>query len=116
MAALAGAALLALLCLPHDLWAGLPDLCLFHRFLHLPCPTCGLTRSWAALLHGEFGASFRFHLLGPPLLAGLAIWGALRLRASGAVKWPRPLAWILAILWVGYAVGRMAGCFPWPPA
>ena len=40
-----------------------PSVLLFDR----PCPGCGLTTSWTALIHGQIGASFRAHALGPVL-------------------------------------------------
>jgi hypothetical protein len=42
-----------------------PTVMLFDR----PCPGCGLTTSWTALLHGRVGESLRAHPLGPPLYA-----------------------------------------------
>lgn len=44
---------------------GIP--CPSRLLLHLPCPGCGLTRSWIALWQGEFLTSIRFHPLGLPL-------------------------------------------------
>ena len=42
-----------------------PSVMLFDR----PCPGCGLTTSWTALLHGQIGLSFHAHPLGPILYA-----------------------------------------------
>lgn len=42
-----------------------PSVLLFDR----PCPGCGLTTSWTALIHGQFGYAFHAHPLGPPLYA-----------------------------------------------
>jgi hypothetical protein len=44
--------------------------CPFRAMTHLPCPGCGMTRSVAALLHGNLALSFRYHPLGPPLVLG----------------------------------------------
>ncbi|MBW3622934.1 MAG: DUF2752 domain-containing protein [Armatimonadetes bacterium] len=41
--------------------------CPSRLLLHLPCPGCGLTRSWVALWHGDLLASFRYHPLGMAL-------------------------------------------------
>ncbi|HVC19161.1 MAG TPA: DUF2752 domain-containing protein [Vicinamibacterales bacterium] len=39
-------------------WFGLPPIaCPFHAATGLPCPTCGVTRAFAALLQGRLGAS-----------------------------------------------------------
>lgn len=40
-----------------------PSVLLFDR----PCPGCGLTTSWTALLHGQMGFAFHSHPLGPAL-------------------------------------------------
>jgi len=115
LAALFGAAVLAGLAVPPGIWGGLPDLCLFHRLLGLPCPTCGLTRSWSALLHGQPGAALRFHLFGPALLAGAA-GACLRSLAGAPPRWPgRGWLWGGGLVWGAYALARMAGMFPSPP-
>jgi len=35
------------------------------RILDMPCPGCGLSRSFVALSHGNLWAALRFHPLGP---------------------------------------------------
>ncbi len=45
-----------------------PGICPFAMMTGLPCPGCGLTRSWVAFMHGDVGASFRFNVFGPILL------------------------------------------------
>ncbi len=42
----------------------LPDLCGFHRATGLPCPGCGLTRSWVDLARCDLAASLHHHRLG----------------------------------------------------
>lgn len=57
-----------------------PSVLLFDR----PCPGCGLTTSWTALIHGQIGTAFKAHPLGPILYAifsfiGLgSLWGVIR--------------------------------------
>lgn len=55
-----------------SLWpVGVP-LCLFKHLLHLPCPTCGLTRAFVLLAQGHLSEASRFHALSVPLaMAGL---------------------------------------------
>ena len=42
----------------------LPEICLTKRATGIPCPGCGLTRSWIAAAHGRWRASLGFHKLG----------------------------------------------------
>jgi hypothetical protein len=42
----------------------LPSICLFRNTFDLPCPGCGLTRSWVALARGEPTRSLAAHSLG----------------------------------------------------
>jgi len=42
----------------------LPLMCGFRRWTGLPCPGCGLTRSWIALAEFDLRSSLRFHRLG----------------------------------------------------
>ncbi|MCY3018546.1 MAG: DUF2752 domain-containing protein [Planctomycetota bacterium] len=69
-------ALLASCCLAPD---GLPKLplCYFQRLTGLPCPGCGLTRSFCAISHGQVGAAWGFNPFGF-LFYGLAVFFALR--------------------------------------
>jgi hypothetical protein len=57
-----------------------PSVLLFDR----PCPGCGLTTSWTALIHGHIAEAFHAHPLGPPmyllytLSALMCMYGFLR--------------------------------------
>ena len=109
-----GGAILVVGLVPVRGWESLPDLCLFHRLTALPCPTCGLTRSWAALLRGQIGISLRFHALGLPSLVLLGLF------LGTESLWPRrrgiPMSLILlgALVWMAYGMGRMFGFYPGP--
>ena len=41
--------------------------CIFKRFLHIPCPSCGLTRSIKAILKFNLIESFNYNILGIPV-------------------------------------------------
>jgi hypothetical protein len=45
------------------------DVCFFHRILAVPCPACGLTRSFTNLTHGRFEQAVAWHPFGPVLYA-----------------------------------------------
>jgi hypothetical protein len=84
-------------------------LCLLKRLTGLPCPTCGMTRSFCAVSRGEFAAAFQYHLLGPVLYAMLAL---VMIRSAAAAAWGRGLfartarllLWSVPVLLVAAAV------------
>lgn len=88
-----------------------PSVLLFGR----PCPGCGLTTSWTALVHGDFALSFSAHPFGPILYglftatAFLALWGWIR---SRRFRFDGPRAYramiALAIAYFGFGIWRMA--------
>lgn len=51
-----------------------PGSCPFLTVTGLPCPGCGLTRSCACLLRGQFRQSLDYHAFGP-LFLGIGILG-----------------------------------------
>ena len=66
----------ALLPLPHGASGqigSLPSICLFYHWTGLPCPGCGLTRSFVCLGHGELRESLHWHPLGPAIFLVLAL-------------------------------------------
>lgn len=62
------------LALPFLNWP-LPDSCWSRRFLNIPCPGCGLTRSVVATLHGQWANAWHLHPVGPVLVT----WAILQL-------------------------------------
>src|SRR5205085_8465910 len=65
-----------------------PSVLLFSR----PCPGCGLTTSFTAMIHGDLPAAFHAHLLGPFLYLGLTgyalVGGAMWLMRRPLVNSP----------------------------
>lgn len=65
--------------------------CPSRRFLHLPCPGCGMTRAMAALARGDWAAVWSFHPLAPLILAqGAVFWGAVLVRTLRREPHPWP--------------------------
>ncbi|MEI7828135.1 MAG: DUF2752 domain-containing protein [Prolixibacteraceae bacterium] len=76
---------LSLACLVGYLWLALVgrlkpeeigssyDVCLIRHFLHIPCPSCGSTRSVLALIHGDFEGGLYWNPLGFLILSVLII-------------------------------------------
>jgi hypothetical protein len=76
---------------------GLPP-CNFLRLTGLPCPSCGMTTSFALLVRGDVAASLRANAVGTLLalfFAGLIPW-SLASAARGRWLWVRMLEpWVL---------------------
>lgn len=66
-----------------------PSGCWLHETSGIECPTCGMTRSYVAFLHGDTLASLRWHPAGP--LTVLASVAALAAVAFFWVRRRRPL-------------------------
>ena len=96
-------------------------LCLLRRTTGLPCPTCGMTRSFCAMGRGDLGDAFRNHPLGPVLYALLAfVMGRSAVAAvRGRRLFARParlLLWTVpallaaaVVVWVVRLWGMLAG-------
>jgi len=96
-------------------------LCLLRRTTGLPCPTCGMTRSFCAMGRGEVADAFQKHPLGPVLYALLAF--VMVRSAAAAVRgrrlfagtarlllWTVPVLLAAAVvLWVVRLWGMFAG-------
>jgi Protein of unknown function (DUF2752) len=95
--AIAALALVAAAVLPDRAVHGMPTLCWFRRIVGIPCPSCGLTRSWQATAHGRLRDGFRFHPYGPLTLAA-ALWLMLDGAAEGRLASTSPRTRSIAVL------------------
>ena len=79
--------------------------CPFRRVTGLPCPACGLTRSWQAAAHLRPRESLRYHPLGTATLlaaAGIALWrpdDLPPLADRRAVQLSATVLWLASWLW-----------------
>jgi hypothetical protein len=131
----------------HSLWpadvAAMPDtfsvphdeesICMLRRVTGMPCPTCGVTRSFHALGQGDAAAAVRFHPLGPlyaaMLLAvmvrsaGIAVGGRTWLeRTARVLVWSLPFVVLATVgvyvvrMWLFFADGTGAAAWEASPA
>ncbi|WP_315859593.1 DUF2752 domain-containing protein [Cyanobium sp. ATX 6F1] len=104
------ALMVALALRSHGLPLPLPG-CPLRALTGVPCPTCFLTRSALATLHGDLGEALELHLFGPPLVATglwLALVQGLLGRPLPAWRWGR-LALAVAVALLIYWLLRLLG-------
>ncbi len=72
--------------------------CVMRRVFGLPCPTCGLTRAFSALAHGDWARASALHPLAPLVAAEFALAWALWGVAIARGAWPVPRRVTIATL------------------
>jgi hypothetical protein len=97
-------------------------ICPFYLVTDLPCPGCGMGRSFCALSWGHVELAFRHHLMGPVLYFGLLVLLALQvgeLILGRRLEWPAgikrlatPLYLLLLVVTMAAWVARLAGVWP----
>ncbi|HSK53608.1 MAG TPA: DUF2752 domain-containing protein [Clostridia bacterium] len=110
LADLAGLAVAAAVALPSAILRNGPNVCLVRRVTGLPCPACGITRSWNAAARLQVRDSLGFHPLGPPTLAIALAVAAAPVDDSAGPPWTRsrPFLAALGTAWIGVWVARLA--------
>ena len=73
----------------------LPITCAFRAVHGVPCGTCGMTRAWIALAHGNLAEALAFHAEALPTFAATATVAL----AAGAFAWT---------IWRSYTFARTA--------
>lgn len=95
-------------------FGALPPLCLLRRLAGVPCPMCGMTRSWIHLAHGRLLDGVAQQPAGAVLFvltAAYVLWGATRL--AGA-PWDLPTLGERAYLWArSAAITLLVGSWIW---
>lgn len=115
---LAAAVLIASAALPlpkNGAILGLPSLCPFHNTTGLPCPGCGLTRSFVCCGHADLAQALVWHPLGPLLFGATLVYVLGSLTGwKWSTKWQLPVAGLtLSALTIFWAL-RLGGVFPLP--
>ncbi|MCD6321473.1 MAG: DUF2752 domain-containing protein [Clostridiales bacterium] len=85
-----------------------PELCVFRRVTGLPCPSCGMTRSFIALFKGDIKSAFLMH---PLFWLVPIIFGLLTYSYYKKVNFTKIYIAIVAIFIVVY-IFRMILYFP----
>ena len=49
-------------------------ICLIYNLFHIPCPACGLTRSFFAILNGDILLSFKYNILTIPIIVFFTLY------------------------------------------
>lgn len=92
-------------------------LCPFRAWTNLPCPLCGLTRSFAATLKLDLPTALDFHPLGPiifiilaTMMASVALSACVRLKPflNLSLKWQVGfflIGWIVKLIYVHRSLG-----------
>ncbi len=89
--------------------------CLMRIVTGLPCPGCGMTRSWVHLAHGDVAAAFQYNLFGPvamAMAAGIVVYTVVALLRRGRperlleVVNPKILLGLVGV-WLAYSVIRI---------
>lgn len=103
-----------------------PELCPMRLITGLPCPGCGLTRSWIAAAHGDLADGFAYNIFGPISLLATIVFvvavGFLLIRKRSTAPIARvlrhPVVIVVVVVWVLYGIARIidqlvgGGVFP----
>src|SRR5690606_12115726 len=89
--------------------------CIMRILTGLPCPGCGMTRSWVHVAHGDVLTAFEYNFFGPLAMAaaaGLVIYTVVafvrRRPTERLFDQLNPKFLMVAMgLWLGYSVVRM---------
>ncbi len=92
-----------------------PTVCPLRALTGLPCPGCGLTRSWVWLLHGEPGQAMAANpfgvvalLLAVVVIVGSAIALARRRPLPPLGRFFPARVWVpITVAWVAFGLGRV---------
>ena len=83
-------------------------ICVFRRVTGVPCPSCGMTRSYLALFHGDLKTAFFMHPLFwlVPIIAGLLLFSHFK-----KIKFTKVYI-VITIIFIAVYILRMILYFP----
>jgi uncharacterized protein DUF2752 len=92
-----------------------PVLCPFRLVTGLPCPGCGLTRSWVYLAHGHWGESFTANPFGVVALLFVVVavlptaLCVVRRRSFPTLRrlFDGRVVWVVVAAWLAFGVVRL---------
>lgn len=93
-----------------------PVICPFRALTGLPCPGCGLTRSWVYAAHGWWRESFASNPFGLVLAAALLVLAVVVVRRRARRQRPpdldrllkHPVALAVGAAWIAFGAVRLA--------
>ena len=104
---------------------GIPAVCPMRLLLHVPCPSCGLTRAARSLLHADVAGATRMHPLWWfvfPYVGVLALLESITYVRTGKMgQWAQTrashqagvvLLALLVLVWGARALGALGGPAP----
>jgi hypothetical protein len=91
-----------------------PPACEFLRATNIPCPTCGMTTSYAYFVRGNWLASFYVQPMGfvLALMTGAFFWACLFVAVSGAPI-HRLMTQVRGVVWITGLVGAAIAAWGW---
>jgi Protein of unknown function (DUF2752) len=99
----------AAVALPRDAVSRSPVICPFRRVTGLPCPACGLTRSWQATAHFRLVDGLGYHPLGVATLVGTVAIALDEGDRTPVFAKARGLQGAAVALWLGAWLWRLRG-------
>ena len=86
--------------------------CAFRVRFGIPCPNCGMTRSFILAVHGQLGEALRLNPAGPLLVLGMfaaaamLAFAAIRSRETDVRRWLIPATLAYAGVYVAVLIGH----------
>ena len=93
-------------------WLFLGTSCILASTTGLPCPGCGGTRAFIALIHGDFIGSLQFHPLMIPSVIVMCVYGVFWIVRENVPRFMEKVLIILTVALFGLYAVRMLLMFP----